>query len=70
MKEVKNIKNEPKTPDNFGHDIRNPLAIMKLNLDLIKGSDEYKNLPKVQKLVKTMDKEVGRILKTLSNFKY
>jgi len=56
-------------PTNFSHDIRTPLAIMRLNVDLIKEGGEFDNIPKMRRFVKAIDREIEKVIKILSDYK-
>ena len=49
----------------FCHDLKNPLTVMKMNLELA-VMDGEKN-QKLQNLVKSIDKEITKILKIISD---
>lgn len=49
------------------HDLKNPLTIMKVNLELIGIKMGKKIDPKTKKLVKLMNQEIDRMVKIISN---
>lgn len=54
----------------FCHDLKNPLTVMKMNLDLVELEHKNKKAdPKLRRFLKTMNKEISKMAKLLSKKK-
>ncbi len=59
-------KDEEKMKKLF-HDLRTPLAVMRINLDLIRLSEEYKTTPsKIKKLIKATGTQIDVLVEKIS----
>ncbi len=52
----------------FMHDLRTPLSVMRMSLDIFEMSKEYKKSRKVNELIKTMDKQLDKLLQIIKDF--
>ncbi len=64
---VRKKKTNTKSFGKFCHDLKNPLTTIKINLDMLVMSKEYKKItPKLKNFVKSIEKEVEKIIEMLS----
>ncbi len=52
----------------FTHDLRTPLSVMRMSLDIFEMSKEYKKGRKVKDFMKTIDKQLDKLLELIKDF--